>query len=121
MTNEHVQKKLVTEIASFVDERDWQQFHSPKNLAMALTVEAAELLEIFQWQTESQSTQPDKETLAKIEEEIGDIMIYLITLSEKFNLNPIEAALKKMAINKKKYPAELARGKADKYTNYENS
>ncbi len=114
----HSLEQLMIEIDSFIDERDWQQFHSPKNLSMALLVETAELLEIFQWQTEEQSSSPDEETLVRIEEEIGDVMIYLATLSEKFNIHPMEAALKKMKKNRVKYPPELVQGKADKYTSY---
>ncbi len=114
----HSLEQLMIEIASFIDERDWQQFHSPKNLSMALLVETAELLEIFQWQTEEQSSTPDETTLVRIEEEIGDVMIYLATLSQKFHIHPMEAALKKMKKNRVKYPAELVHGKADKYTSY---
>ena len=109
---------LQKEIQKFVAERDWQQFHSPKNLAMALTVETAELQEIFQWLTEEASYSLDSETLEHIEEEIGDVMIYLTTLAAKFDINPIEAALKKIQRNMEKYPAEKVRGKSAKYDKY---
>ncbi len=118
MTNTHTIKILQKEIDHFVREREWETFHSPKNLAMALSVEVAELVEIFQWLTEEQSKIKENETLCHIEEEIGDVMIYLTTLAAKFNINPIEAAIKKMGINRKKYPAEVVKGKADKYSSY---
>lgn len=111
-------KKLQHEIREFVAERDWQQFHSPKNLAMALSVETAELLEIFQWLTEEESSTVDDETLNHIEEEIGDVMIYLTTLAYKFNIDPIQAAKKKMKTNIRRYPVETVRGKSTKYSKY---
>ena len=111
-------EKLQKEIRKFVEERDWQQFHSPKNLAMALTVETAELQEIFQWLTEEASYSVDSERLDHIEEEIGDVMIYLTTLAAKFDIDPIEAAMKKIQKNIEKYPAEKVRGKSAKYDKY---
>jgi len=111
-------EKLQKEIRKFVTERDWQQFHSPKNLAMALTVETAELQEIFQWLTEEASYDVDHETLGRIKEEIGDVMIYLATLSAKYDINPIEAAREKMKRNIKKYPADKVRGNSAKYDTY---
>ena len=99
-------EKLRNEITSFIANRNWQKFHSPKNLAMALTVEAAELLEIFQWLTPEESSHPTQETLSHIEEEIGDVMIYLTTVATSFGLDPIDAAHKKLRLNEKKYPAE---------------
>lgn len=105
-------KKLLSE---FREERDWAKFHSPKNLAMALSVEVSELLEIFQWMTEEESSRPAPAKLEKVKEEIGDIMIYLTFFCDKFNIDPVEAAKKKMEINKEKYPVELAKGNAVKY------
>lgn len=105
---EMVMKNLKREIADFVEKRDWQEYHTPKNLAMALSVECSELLEIFQWMTPEESQAPDHKTLCHIEEEIGDIMIYLINFSEKFNIDPIEAGLKKMGKNIIKHPAPKA-------------
>ncbi|MEN8188957.1 MAG: nucleotide pyrophosphohydrolase [Thermodesulfobacteriota bacterium] len=99
-------KKLEKKISYFVQERNWEQFHSPKNLAMALSVEVAELVEIFQWMEGPKSHQLDEKTLAHLEEEIGDIMIYLSTLAMKFGLDPLSAAHKKMVLNAKKYPAD---------------
>ena len=109
---------LRSAISAFIQERDWEQFHSPKNLAMALSVEVAEIVEHFQWLTEEQSQNLPQETLAEIREEIGDVMIYLTELANKLGLDPVEAAKSKVAINEQKYPAELVRGKASKYTEY---
>ena len=105
-------------IAVFISERDWEQFHSPKNLAMALSVEVAEIVEHFQWLTEEQSRNLPPEKLAEVREEIGDVMIYLTELSDKLGIDPVEAAKAKLTINSHKYPAELVRGKASKYTEY---
>ena len=106
-------------IMVFIEERDWEQFHSPKNLAMALSVEVAEVVEHFQWLTEEQSQDLSPEKLAEIREEIGDVMIYLTELADKLGIDPVEAARAKVAINDQKYPAELVKGKASKYTEYE--
>lgn len=99
-------EKLRNEIDSFIANRNWQKFHSPKNLAMALTVETAELLEIFQWMTPEESSHPTSDILSHIEEEIGDVMIYLTTIATSFGLDPMDAAHKKLRLNEKKYPAE---------------
>ena len=98
-------KKLQTKLKKFVRERNWEQFHSPKNLVMALSVEAAELVEIFQWMEGPESRTVDAATREHVEQEIGDVMIYLTMLASKFDLDPIAAAHKKMALNEKKYPA----------------
>ncbi len=105
-------------IRAFIEERDWQQFHSPKNLAMALSVEVAEIVEHFQWLSEEQSRNITPEKLAEIREEIGDVMIYLTELAEKLGIDPLEAARAKVEINSEKYPATLVKGKAAKYTEY---
>lgn len=97
-------KKLLHKITVFAERRRWTPFHTPKNLSMALSVECAELVEIFQWMSPEESTQPDKETLQHIEEEIGDIMIYLGMIGASFNIDPIEAATNKLALNETKYP-----------------
>ena len=112
-------RELRDAIKKFIDEREWEQFHSPKNLAMALSVEVAEIVEHFQWLTEEQSKNLPPEKLAEIREEIGDVMIYLTELAEKLRIDPVEAAKGKLEINNRKYPATLVRGKADKYTEYE--
>src|SRR5215207_7607941 len=107
---------LRSSIGEFIAERDWEQFHSPKNLAMALSVEVAEIVEHFQWLTEEQSKNLPPETLAEIRQEIGDVMIYLTELADKLGIDPVEAAKAKVVINGQKYPAELVQGKASKYT-----
>jgi NTP pyrophosphatase (non-canonical NTP hydrolase) len=103
-------------LRKFAYERDWAQFHSPKNLAIALTVEVAELLEEFQWLTEEQSRQPDQERLKRIKDEIGDVMIYLILLSHNLSIDPMTAAFEKIEKNRAKYPVDKAKGSAKKYT-----
>jgi dCTP diphosphatase len=105
-------------IREFIEERDWEQFHSPKNLAMALSVEVSEVVEHFQWLTEGQSANLPPEKLASIREEIGDVMIYLTELSDRLGIDPVEAAKAKVTINGQKYPADLVRGKPTKYTEY---
>lgn len=97
--------KLQQEIKAFIKQRDWSQFHTPKNLSMALSVEVAELVEIFQWLTPEQSQKLEGKTLEHLEEEIGDVMIYLTTIAMKHGINPIDAARKKIVKNAVKYPA----------------
>lgn len=97
-------KQLQTEIMKFIQERNWSRYHSPKNLAMALSVETAELVEIFQWLNQEESENVSPQQLEHIEEEIGDIMIYLTTLANAFNIDPVQAAKKKLVKNLDKYP-----------------
>ena len=108
-------KKLKKEIKDFVDERDWEQFHNPKNLSMALSVEASELLEIFQWQKAEEYKNASEEQKEMIKGEIADIFYYLIRISDKLDINIEEALIKKMQKNRKKYPKDLVKGKAVKY------
>jgi dCTP diphosphatase len=112
-------KELIRELREFANERDWAQFHSPKNLAMALSVEVAEIVEIFQWLTQEESKNLSAEKRDKVKQEIGDVMIFLTNLADKFGIDPLEAAKEKIKINRLKYPAELVKGKANKYTEYE--
>lgn len=105
-------------LQNFADERDWNQFHSPKNLAIALSVEVSELLEEFQWLTEEQSRRLVPERLQRVREEIGDVMIYLIQLSDRLGLNPLSAAFEKLEKNREKYPVEKAKGTNRKYTDF---
>jgi dCTP diphosphatase len=112
-------KDLRDAIRAFTEERDWEQFHSPKNLAMALSVEVAEIVEHFQWLTEEQSRNLPPEKRTEVRQEIGDVMIYLTELAEKLGIDPVEAARAKLEINGQKYPADLAKGKASKYTEYQ--
>ena len=99
----------------FAAARDWQQFHTPKNLAMALSVEAAELLEHFQWLTVEQSARLDARTKTAVGEEIADVLLYLTRLADVLGIDPLAAAKRKMDINARKYPVHRARGSARKY------
>ena len=106
-------------VRQFVVEREWDQFHTPKNLSMALIVEAAEMVEHFQWLTEEQSSNLDQKKLAEIELELADIQIYLLSLAEKLQLDVIAAVEKKLALNAQKYPVDKAKGSSKKYTELE--
>jgi dCTP diphosphatase len=103
-------------LRQFAAERDWDQFHSPKNLASALAVEAAELLERFQWLTEDESRQLPPAELAKVREEMADVLNYLVRLADKLEVNLVEAARDKIRMNAVKYPVEKSRGSARKYS-----
>jgi dCTP diphosphatase len=104
-------------LAAFAEQRNWDQFHTPKNLSMALAAEAAELLEIFQWLTDEQSKEivNDKKEMALIREEIADVMIYLVRLADKLSVDIEKAVADKIKVNEKKYPVKLAKGNATKY------
>ena len=102
-------------IREFADERDWDQFHDPKNLSMALSAEIGELLDIFQWLTSEQSKNLSEQDLKLAKEELGDIMIYLIRLSDKLGIDLEEAVQEKLKSNADKYPIELSKGNATKY------
>jgi NTP pyrophosphatase (non-canonical NTP hydrolase) len=106
-------------LRAFVQERDWEQFHSPKNLAMAMIVEAAELVEHFQWMTEQQSKDIAPEKLEQVSQELADTFIYLLRMADVLGIDLIAAAHVKMDLNAKKYPAEKVRGSNAKYTEYE--
>ena len=108
--------KLRNAVRKFAAERDWDQFHSPKNLAMALSVESAELLEIFQWLTEEESRDLPPPTKAAAADEIADVLIYLLRIADKLAIDPVAAAQHKMIANAQKYPADKARGNNKKYT-----
>lgn len=110
--------KLQDQIREFVEERDWEKFHTPKNLAMALSGEAGELLEIFQWLSPEESFAVMKDDLkaTQIRHELADVFVYLLRLSEKLNVSLPEAVLEKLAVNQKKYPVQLSKGNAKKYT-----
>ncbi len=110
---------LTRKIREFVDERDWEKFHSPKNLAMAMVVEAAELVEIFQWMSEEDSRNLTAKQKQQAEEEIADVMNYLIRISDQLNIDLIKAAESKIELNARKYPAGLVRGKSKKYSEYD--
>ncbi|MCW9004377.1 MAG: nucleotide pyrophosphohydrolase [Gammaproteobacteria bacterium] len=105
-------------LRDFAEQRDWNQFHSPKNLAMALNVEAAELLEHFQWLTEQQSASLDTDTLKEVADEIADIQVYLIRLADKLDVDIVSTTLAKIDKNAEKYPADKVRGQSKKYNKY---
>jgi NTP pyrophosphatase (non-canonical NTP hydrolase) len=107
---------LREQLKQFAEARDWDQFHSPKNLSMALSGEAGELLEVFQWLTEDESRRPSPEVLRAAREEVADVFLYLIRLCDKLGIDPVEAAGSKLIANAEKYPAEKARGSSKKYT-----
>lgn len=112
--------KLNTEIEKIVQERDWDQFHSIKNLSMALNVESSELLEIFQWMSEADSNQvkSDPKLMEKIEDEVADIFVYLLRIVSKTDMNLEEAVLKKLIKNAEKYPVDKSRGNSKKYNEF---
>jgi NTP pyrophosphatase (non-canonical NTP hydrolase) len=107
---------LQAALREFARAREWEQFHSPKNLASALSVESAELLEHFQWLTEDQSRDlsPDKRDL--VAEELADVLLYTLQLADKLGIDPLDAAWKKLKVNEDKYPVDRARGRSTKYT-----
>ena len=109
---------LRDKLRAFAEARDWDQFHSPKNLSMALMVEVAELMEHFQWLTEAQSFDLAAENKNAVSEELADILLYLIRLSDKLGVDLLEAAQNKLEKNAVKYPAEQVRGSPKKYTEY---
>jgi len=110
---------LRTRINTFVQERDWEQFHSPKNLAMAMIVEAAELVEHFQWNTIEQSYQLSAEKRKQVSHELADTFVYLLRIAEVTGVDLIAATNAKIDLNAKKYPVEKVRGSNAKYTAYE--
>jgi NTP pyrophosphatase (non-canonical NTP hydrolase) len=109
-------KVLRDKLRQFAAERDWDKFHSPKNLAMALSVEAAELLEHFQWLSDAESTALAPEKCAKIREELADVLLYLIRLADKLDIDLATAAADKLSVNAQKYPVQKARGSSKKYS-----
>ena len=103
-------EKIIQRLNKFADDRDWHKFHTPKNLAMALSVEVAELVELFQWKTQDESWGVDRK---KLEVEVADVFIYLLMISQKFNINIIESVNKKITLNGMKYP--ISRGRYDNF------
>ncbi len=112
-------ERLNETLRRFAIDRDWEQFQSPKNLSMALIVEAAELVEHFQWLTEEQSYRLDAEKKKAVAHEMADVFIYLIRLADRLGIDLIESVDEKIALNAKKYPVEKVKGSAKKYTEYE--
>jgi dCTP diphosphatase len=106
-------------LAEFARRRDWEQFHSPKNLTMALIAEAAELVEHFQWLSDQQSRNLPADKLAEVRLELADILIYLIRTADRLGVDLIAAAKDKIAINERRYPVEKVRGKAKRASEYD--
>jgi dCTP diphosphatase len=111
---------LQAKVIKFRDERDWAQYHNPKDLAVSLSLEAAELLEIFQWKDADEVAKltSDSGVRSKAKEELGDILIYALTLAHEFGFDPADVVLEKLRVNERKYPADKVKGRADKYTAY---
>ena len=114
--NPHGLTQLRDSLRQFAADRDWDQFHSPKNLAMALAVEAAELLERFQWVTEEDSKRLPPAEVGRVREEMADVLNYLVRLADKLDVDLLAAARDKIALNAQKYPVDKARGNAKKYS-----
>jgi NTP pyrophosphatase (non-canonical NTP hydrolase) len=110
---------LEAEIDAFVHERDWAQFHTPKNLAMSVAIEAAEIMEHFQWSTGEQSHALTPAKRDEVANEIGDVLIYLLRLARTLGIDPVAAATAKLALNRSKYPVEKAKGRSTKYVDLE--
>jgi NTP pyrophosphatase (non-canonical NTP hydrolase) len=109
-------RSLERALREFTRARDWDQFHSPKNLAMALMVETAELAEPFQWLTEKQSNRLSAKKRAEVTDELADVLIYLVRLADKLNVDLLSAASAKIKKNHEKYPVAKAKGTSKKYT-----
>ncbi len=109
-------EELRAALQRFAEDRDWDQFHSPKNLAIALSVEAAELLEHFQWTPEADSPVLTPNQHNRVQEEIADVLLYLIRIADKLNIDLLAAASDKIQVNAAKYPVDKARGSSKKYT-----
>ena len=107
---------LKKRLRDFANARDWDQFHSPKNLSMALSAEVAEIVEHFQWLTEDQSKSLPLQKLSEVEEELADTFIYLIRLADKLDVDLLEAAKNKIKVNEQKYPIDQSKGNSKKYT-----
>jgi NTP pyrophosphatase (non-canonical NTP hydrolase) len=107
-------------VRQFVDERDWDQFHTPKNLSSALAVEAAELLEHFQWLQHGRKDELGEAKLAEVRHEMADVLVYLVRLADKLDVDLMAAVEEKMVLNRAKYPADQVRGDARKYYEYKH-
>lgn len=112
---------LQRRLRAFADARDWERFHSPKNLAMAVASEAGELVDVFQWLTEEESRHLSEEDRRRATQEIADVLIYLLRLGDKLGVDFQRAVLEKMDLNDRKYPVDLAKGNAVKYNRREKS
>jgi NTP pyrophosphatase (non-canonical NTP hydrolase) len=112
-------KELTENAVEFRDERNWKQFHTPKDLAISISLEASELLEVFQWSGSDTEVDTDKK-LKGVREELADIIIYSLLMAHDLDLDVSEIVNDKIALNRKKYPADQAYGRADKYTAYQD-
>jgi len=112
-------ESLKARVNQFAEERDWEQFHSAKNLAMAMIVEAGEVVEHFQWMTEQESKNLEAEKKEQVGQELSDTFVYLLRIAEVCGIDLIEAANKKIDLNAKKYPVDKVKGSNAKYTAYE--
>ncbi|MCF8105667.1 MAG: nucleotide pyrophosphohydrolase [Desulfohalobiaceae bacterium] len=110
-------QKLLERLLTFRDERDWARFQTPRNLALSISLEAAELLEHFQW-TREDEPQLSRDKVEAMSEEVADILIYLLLMADRLGIDPVEAAFDKIEKNAARYPVELVRGKSKKYTKY---
>jgi NTP pyrophosphatase (non-canonical NTP hydrolase) len=106
---------VIDEIIKFRDDRDWLQFHDPKNLSQAISIEAAELQEIFLWMSTEKSKRLPADKLQKLRNEVADIFIFMIYLCNHFDIDILEAVLNKIQMNKKKYPVDKSKGSSKKY------
>lgn len=107
--------QLRQDLREFVRERDWEQYHDPKNLATGLSIEASELLELFLWTRTEDAAAHAAEIKTRLSEEIGDVFLYCLMLADVVGLDPVTVARDKLALNREKYPVDLARGRSDKY------
>jgi dCTP diphosphatase len=110
---------LKQRLREFADTREWNQFHSPKNLSMALSVEASEIMEHFQWLTEERSKNLPQNKLDEVATELADTLLYLIRLADKLDIDLLAAAQDKIELNEQKYPVNKAKGNAKKYTEFD--
>src|SRR5688500_8521932 len=109
---------VLARLRAFVAARDWEKFHTPKNLAAGLAIEAAEIQALFLWTSDADSYRLDSVRLEHLREEIGDVQLFLLNLADKFGFDPIDCALSKLDLNEAKYPADIVRGSAKKYDQY---
>ena len=121
MANKKSEKTLAeleSKAINFRDQRDWEQFHNPKNIAGSIVIEATELLEVFQWVEGKESKKLATKKLQEVKDEMSDVLVYLVTLAHDLNIDLIQAAIEKIEKNDKKYPVEKAKGKSTKYTEF---
>lgn len=116
--NTHDLEAIRDRLRQFTAERDWERYHSPKNLAMALIAEAGELVEHFQWLSEAQSVALPPEKLKDVEDELADVLLYLVCLADRLGVDLADAAMAKISRNETRYPSDKVRGSAKKYTEY---